>query len=49
VPWHSWPGPNGARISQILRDAQQAFLLGRKTPKAALDEAAAQIQPLLKP
>ena len=49
VPWHSWPGPNGARISQILRDAQQAFLLGRRPPKAALDEAASQIQPLLKP
>jgi len=49
VPWHSWPGPNGARIAQILRDAQQAFLLGRKAPKAALDEAAAQVTPLLKP
>jgi multiple sugar transport system substrate-binding protein len=48
VPWHSWPGPNGARIAQILRDAQQAFLLGRKAPKAALDEAAAQIQALLR-
>jgi multiple sugar transport system substrate-binding protein len=48
VPWHSWPGPNGTRISQILKDAQQAFLLGRSTPKAALDGAAAQIQPLLK-
>lgn len=48
VPWHSWPGPNGTRISQIIRDAQHAILLGRQPPKPALDAAAAQVQALLR-
>jgi multiple sugar transport system substrate-binding protein len=47
TPWHSWPGAEGTRISRILRDAQHAILLGKKTPRAALDEAAAQVQALL--
>ncbi|MDQ7841350.1 MAG: ABC transporter substrate-binding protein [bacterium] len=48
VPWHSWPGQNGTQISQIIRDAQHAILLGRRAPKAALDEAAVQVQALLR-
>jgi multiple sugar transport system substrate-binding protein len=48
VPWHSWPGKNSNKISKTLRDMQEAALLGKKSPKQALDEAAAEINALLK-
>lgn len=48
VPWHAWPGQNGTRISQVLKDMQQAVLLGRATPRQALDEAADEVTRLLR-
>lgn len=48
TPWYSWRGPNGNEISKVLRDMQEAVLLGKKAPKAALDETAARVNELLK-
>ncbi len=48
LAWHSWPGQNGPKISQVLKDMQFAVLSGRQQPKAALDAAAKQVQDLLK-
>jgi multiple sugar transport system substrate-binding protein len=48
TPWYSWRGPNGNEIAKVLRDMQEAVLLGKKTPKAALDETAARVNALLK-
>ncbi|MBI5290269.1 MAG: extracellular solute-binding protein [Chloroflexi bacterium] len=42
------PHPNWPKIESILTDAGQVILRGEKTPQAALDEAAAKIDPLLK-
>ncbi len=42
------PHPNWPKIESILTDAGQLILRGEKTPQAALDNAAAQIDPLLK-
>jgi multiple sugar transport system substrate-binding protein len=47
VPWYNWAGSNGVQISQTIKEALLAVLLERKAPKAALDEAAAQVQALL--
>lgn len=47
VPWHAWPSNNGTRISQVIKDMQQAVLLGRATPREALDQAAAEVNQLL--
>lgn len=47
VPWHAWPSTNGTRISQVIKDMQHAVLLGRSTPRAALDQAAAEVNQLL--
>lgn len=48
VPWYSWPGKNSNKIAKALRDMQEAVVLGKKTPKAAMDEAAQQVNALLK-
>jgi len=42
------PHPNWPKIESILTDTGQIILRGEKTPQAALDNAAAQIDPLLK-
>lgn len=47
VPWHAWPSNNGTRISQVIKDMQLSVLLGRATPRAALDQAAAETNQLL--
>ncbi|PKL13513.1 MAG: hypothetical protein CVV52_05700 [Spirochaetae bacterium HGW-Spirochaetae-8] len=47
VPWHAWPGENGAKINKVLRDMQESILLQKISPKAGLDKAAADIQALL--
>jgi multiple sugar transport system substrate-binding protein len=41
------PHPNWPKIEDILTQVGQAILRGDKAPKAALDEAAAKIDPLL--
>lgn len=48
VPWYSWPGKNSNKISKVLRDMQEAALLGRKAPQQALDDAAREVDELLK-
>lgn len=48
VPWHAWPSENGPRISQAIRDMQVSVLLGRATPRQALDLAAAEVDSLLR-
>lgn len=48
VPWFSWPGKNSNKISKALRDMQEAALLGRKSPRQALDDAAREVNELLK-
>jgi multiple sugar transport system substrate-binding protein len=40
VPWYNFPGRGGTRIYKLVQDAIQDAFLVRKTPKAALDEAA---------
>ena len=42
------PHPNWSKIEAILTDAGQVILRGEQTPQAALDAAAAKIDPLLK-
>ncbi len=48
VPWHSWPGENATEIAQILKDMQEAVLLGRISPAQALLNAEAEVNALLK-
>ena len=48
TPWYSWPGKNSNKIAKVLRDMQEAALLGKIPPQQALDEAAAVIDGLLK-
>jgi multiple sugar transport system substrate-binding protein len=48
TPWYSWRGPNGNEISKVLRDMQESVLLLKVPPRAALDEAAARVNELLK-
>jgi multiple sugar transport system substrate-binding protein len=48
VPWYNFPGRGGTRIYKLVQDAlQDAFLL-KRTPKAALDEAAEQANRLIR-
>ena len=48
IPWHSWPGQNSSKIAKVLRDMQEAVLLGRIGPKQALADAEAEVNALLK-
>jgi multiple sugar transport system substrate-binding protein len=48
VPWHAWPGPNGPRIVQVIKDMQHAVMLGRIDPDRALDEAADEVTRLVR-
>ena len=47
VPWYSWPGENGAKVSKVLSDIQESILLGEVSPKDGLDRAAAEAKKLL--
>lgn len=48
IAWHSWPGRNSTRIAEILKDAQQAVILGRQTPEQALQNSVRQITRLIR-
>jgi multiple sugar transport system substrate-binding protein len=48
VPWHAWPGANGPRIVQIIKDMQQAVMLGRVEPGRALQDAADEVGRLVR-
>ena len=47
VPWHAWPGKNGPRIVQTIKDMLQAEMLERVEPQQGLDQAAAEVRSLL--
>jgi multiple sugar transport system substrate-binding protein len=47
VPWYNFPGRGGTRIYKLVQDAIQEAFLTKKTPKAALDEAAVQANRLI--
>jgi multiple sugar transport system substrate-binding protein len=47
VPWYNFPGRGGTRIYKLVQDAIQEAFLTKKTPKTALDEAAAQANRLI--
>jgi len=46
-PWYTFQGEQGIKITDIIKNAIEAALLGQKEPKQALDEAAAQANKLL--
>lgn len=46
-PWYTFPGDQGIRITDIVKNAIETSLLGQKEPKDALDEAARQATLLL--
>ena len=48
IPWYSWPGKNGNKIYKVLKDMQEAVLLEKKQPKQALEDAAKEVNALLK-
>jgi len=47
VPWYSWPGENGAKVTALLRDMQESILLGQVSPRDGLNQAAAEARALL--
>jgi multiple sugar transport system substrate-binding protein len=48
IPWYSWPGKNSGKIAQTLKEMQEAVVLGAKSPQAAITDAAAAVNALLK-
>ena len=40
VPWYDFPRRRGTRLDKLVQDAIQDAFVQKKTPKAALDEAA---------
>lgn len=48
VPWYSWPGENGARVTALLTETQESILLGEVSPREGLEGAAAQAMELLR-
>lgn len=47
VPWVSFPGSNGLQAEQVLLDARDAILGGRKPVAEALKEAVAKVNELI--
>ncbi|HEV2121761.1 MAG TPA: ABC transporter substrate-binding protein [Chloroflexota bacterium] len=47
VPWHEFETNDAVQVRKLILDAQVAALNAEKTPRQALEEAAAQVQPLL--
>ncbi len=47
VPWYNFEGRGGTRIYKVVQDAIVAALNKEKTPKQALDDAAAEANALL--
>jgi multiple sugar transport system substrate-binding protein len=47
VPWYNFPGRGGTRIYKLVQDAIQDAFLQKKTPKAALEDAAAAANRLI--
>jgi len=45
--WYTFPGDQGTKITDVIKNAIEAALLGQKDPKQALDEAAVQANKLL--
>lgn len=47
IPWYSWPGVNGSKVSNLLREIQETILLGKISPKDGLKQAAEESRKLL--
>jgi ABC-type glycerol-3-phosphate transport system substrate-binding protein len=47
VPWHEWETSDAVGVRNIILKAQEDALKGDKTPARALEDAAAQVKPLL--
>jgi multiple sugar transport system substrate-binding protein len=47
VPWHEFETSDAVQVRTIILNAQEAALKGEKTPRQALEDAAAQVRPLL--
>ena len=47
VPWHEWETGDAVGVRNIILKAQEDALKGEKTPSRALEDAAAQVRPLL--
>jgi multiple sugar transport system substrate-binding protein len=48
VTWANFPGTSGTKVHKVLLDNTTAALNGQKTPKQALDDAAAEANRLIK-
>nr|CAA9232207.1 Glycerol-3-phosphate ABC transporter, periplasmic glycerol-3-phosphate-binding protein [uncultured Armatimonadetes bacterium] len=47
VPWHEFETSDAVQVRNVILAAQEAALKGEKTPRQALEDAAAQVKPLL--
>jgi multiple sugar transport system substrate-binding protein len=47
VPWHEFETTDAVQVRDIILKAQEAALKGEKTPRQALEDAAAAVKPLL--
>ena len=47
VGWHEWETSDAVQVRTIILKAQEDALKGEKTPSRALEDAAAQVRPLL--
>ena len=47
VGWHEWETSDAVQVRTIILKAQESALKGEQTPGRALDDAAAQVTPLL--
>lgn len=47
IPWYAFPGSNGVKITKVIEDTIARVVEQQATPKAALQDAAAEVQNLL--
>ena len=45
--WYNWGGPNGVRIVDVIQEAINAVVTGRRRAAEALPALAGQVRPLL--
>ena len=47
IPWYAFPGSNGVKVTQTIVDNLSRIVDGSAEPKAALDDAAADVEGML--
>lgn len=47
IPWYAFPGTNGVKITTVIADNLSRVIEQKATPKEALQDAAAEVRPLL--